>query len=184
MFTIILYIMIILLFAFLRFGSYQKQKTSCLKSEFIIPKRTYTWHIIGSLTVLILMTMILCADQVFDIETFLPDWLFVILLGIVSGMCFYIAIVYFFPHTGIYENGILTHFAFIPSHEIAGYAFTMENALNINVNIRTLVIYPKKQTGRNPSLEYLVKDEEQLRSALNKLNIREMPSFEEMAVYD
>ncbi len=170
---ILIFILISVLFAGIRIHSFKKHQEKCVDPSFIIPKKTYFWHISGPFLVVILMFFALYADFYGKLALNLPHWLFSIMTGFLAGVCLTIALIYLLADAGIYENGILTHFIFIELNEIESVEFVKENTLNINSKIKTLKIHLKDQTLKIPSIEYLEKNEAAIRSALENLNIQE-----------
>ena len=173
-----IYSFVIIIFILLRAISFNRIRSKAKKALLLIPVRTYIWHIIGSLCVFGLMSLIVYLDVSIGIESYMPNWLFVILVSIVSGVSAYILIVYMFSRPGIYENGVLTHFTFIPFGNIDGYELTFDNNLNINKNIKTLKFRIKEKRYRDPSFEYLKKDEIKIVTTLSMIPISEIRSQE------
>lgn len=159
-----------LLFICLRFHSFEKYKKECRNPIFIVPKKTYLWHILGPFLIIGLLGFAAYGDSCTDLPPLLPKGILSFLAGILTGICVLLISIYIFTDTGIYENGILTHFVFIKAEELEKIEFTDENILNINSNIRTLKIYLKNQALKMPSLEYLIQQEEELKTALRELN--------------
>lgn len=158
----------------LRIYSFKKIRNRCEKTVYIIPKRTYFWHIAGPAIIFILLLCFILADFPAKIEPSVPSGIFAVFSGICGGACIVIMSIYCFTNAGIYENGILTHFIFVTCDQIKGYELSDQSSLHIDSQMKTCKLQLKDQTYRAPSFEYLKKDEKNLKSAMSSCHIAEL----------
>lgn len=170
--NILIFVFVSLVFVPLRSFAFRKQVVNCGKPLYVIPKRTYKWHILGPLVIYSFMLMAVYTD-LYKSLSLVSGWMFAILAGFLAGICLMIAFIYFFTQAGIYENGILTHFLYIELNQILNIEFANENSLNINPKIKTLKLNLRMSTVKLPSIEYFELDEPRIKDALKKLNILE-----------
>ena len=172
--NILIFISVGVILMLLRIRSFDKCRKKCGKPSFIVPKKTYFWHVFGLCSVYMFMLVAVLSNFSNKSSAVISDSLFAFGAGAVAGVCAVIIFIYCFTDVGIYENGILSHFVFISSDQIEKIEFASENSLNINSKIKTLKIHVKNQNFRAPNIEYLDRYEDDLRSALTNLKIQEM----------
>lgn len=146
----------------------------CEASMYKIPVWVYRWHILGMLIIFAILAGIIWFNTNQQIEAYMPNVLFVSMTGLLSGLCALCIVMYTFSQVGVFENGICTHFMFVPFEEIEAYKITDSNMLNIGKDTRTVSFKIRNNNSNHPSFEYSVKQEDLLKSVLEERGIHEM----------
>lgn len=155
-----LYCFIIVVFAALRLWGAKKLGKNCGEKLYTPPVfRTYIWQIGGMAVILAALTGILYLNMKLEMETYMPELCFVLLLGLLAGFCAFSIVLFAFTPVGLYKNGLLTHYLFLEYGDMESYQLQNSNMLNIGRETKTVVFKIKGNTSNHPSIEYPLKDE-------------------------
>jgi len=170
---IVIYFAIVAVCIVLRFAMAKQNSKHCEAPLYTSPIKTYFWQIAGMLTVFLAMSGILYFNTKHEIDAYMPNTFFVILVGILAGVCAFSVTLFAFTKVGIYKNGLLTHYMFFEFDEIESFKFSDANMLNIGRETKTVIFKIKENSSNHPSFEYPAKDEKEIRRLLEAYGIVE-----------
>lgn len=171
---LIIYVGINICFIIIQIVRRAKIAKNCAASMYKTPVWAYRWHILGMLIIFAMLAGIIWFNTKRQIETYMPNVLFVSMTGLLSGLCSLCIVMYAFSRVGIFENGICTHFMFVPFEKIESYMIIDSNMLHIGKDTRTVSFKIKNNSSNHPSFEYPVKQEALLKLVLKECDVREM----------